>query len=125
MDVKRSEVDGEHKHHLHAPDLQDLSAAERAALSRLPCDAVNFERVSPFYQQEPLLLLIVEVYDGVLARDQLTRTEINVDKVFLAFGFWFGPRRLGRPANVDPQACDIVCPILGRNLGICLYAVLV
>jgi hypothetical protein len=125
MYVKRTKVDWEDKHHLDAPDLDNLATMQGASLAWSPGGTVHLERVPPFHHQEPPLFLVVEVDNGVLARNQLARSKVNMNSVFSILCILVSTTGLGGAADVDPQAGDIVGPVLGGNLGIGFDAILV
>ena len=125
LNVKGAEVDGEDEHHLNAADLDDLAALEGAGLAGLPGRAIDLESVAAFDKEEPFLLLIMEIDEGVLSRNQLTGSEVDVDIIFVVLGILLRGRGVWQTPNVDAKAGDIVSPVLGGDLGVGFHAVLV
>lgn len=113
-DLQGAEVDGQDEHHLDAADLDDLAAAQGAGLARLPRSAIHLEGVAPLDIQPPLLLVAVEVDDGVQARDELAGPQVDMHGVGVLVrrvGARLGG--LGLAADVDGQPRDVEGPVEG------------
>jgi len=115
----------EYKHHLNASNLDDLAALETPRGTRLHGLSIDLRAVAALYAEEPLFLLGIEAYDGMLARDGLARTEIDVDKVLVVWSRWMSGGRVGSATNVHLELCNIKGPVLSGNLGVGFDAILI
>jgi hypothetical protein len=124
MYMQRADLQGKHKHHLNATNLDNLSTCEGPVVAWLDWGSIDFDAVPALDLQYPPLFLGIEEYHCMHAGDHLARAEINVYEVLVIFIVGLGRRRIRRAANVHAELCDVEGPVLRRNLCVGLDAVL-